>query len=149
MKASITNFIAPTDRSGRRSLRPASPRKVRVYRDSPASVLADEWFHRNQIYSLDFKCKAWGLITRAANKLDGAAISSAFKQPVETTRFDHKCGCSCGCSPGFRVNFEQPIDVDQRGEYWMKLEFSDAELQPLRDAIDKADKVLAEELAQH
>lgn len=69
---------------------------------SDATKIADTFFHENKIYNLNFKCKTWNKIKRLVDKLNIEALKIIFPEEC-TIRFSHKTGCSCGCSPGYRV----------------------------------------------
>lgn len=79
------------------------PNGFNVYVKSNVSNLIDDWFHENEVWSLDFKCKAWNKLKNAANKLNIAAIRSVVGFNCDIT-YSVYAGCSsCPCSPGFRI----------------------------------------------
>lgn len=70
--------------------------------ESNATKIADKFFYDNNIFQLDFKCKTWGKICRLVDKLNVEALKIIFPGQC-TIKFSHKTGCSCGCSPGYKV----------------------------------------------
>lgn len=65
--------------------------------------VADDWFDRNNVRAIQVKSKAWASIVRRLNKIVGAELAKHFGVSASDCRWDRRCGCSCGCSPGFRI----------------------------------------------
>lgn len=92
---------------------------IKVYCESSGDELIQDFFYEN-IAQLGFKCKTWSKLTRFVNKLTSAAIKEHFPdKSLKSLRFSHKCGCSCGCSPGWNVKFEGGSESKYPEDVWM------------------------------
>lgn len=118
-------------------------RKGRAFITTNALEPLEDWAKKTEIYSRSWKSRAWSMLGRRYNDLVGKVIEQELKAKA---RFSHKAGCSCGCSPGF-------ILEDKNGTwgrtYFLNIQFTDEELQPLRDACTKADKMFEKELEKN
>lgn len=104
------------------------PNGFNVYVKSNASSLIDDWFHENEVWDLDFKCKAWSKLKKAANKLNIAAIRTVVGFNCDIT-YSVYAGCSsCPCSPGFRVRKCTGGNVRVNNDVWMDIEVDTSEL---------------------
>lgn len=111
----------------------------RVYVDSNAAKLADNWFNEKKIWNLDFKCKTWGQIGRAVSRMVNKVLVNELDD-VKSARYSKTAGCSCGCSPGFIV------DTQSRTARFVDITFTDEELSGLKALIAAADDKLKKEL---
>ena len=107
--------------------------------------LVDDWYQRNELYRATFKSKAWSIITRARNRV----IVKAIKEQIPlcdsaNVRFNHKCGCSCGCSPGFDVR-DSNLEEEHCNKYWLVPEVSTDDIKVIESAIAKANPLFKEE----
>lgn len=99
-------------------------RGFNVFVESNATKIADDWFTENEIYNLDFKCKAWNKLKNAVNKLNIAAIRTVVGFNCDVT-YSVYAGCSmCPCSPGFRVRKCTDDTAQQffNHDVWMNIE---------------------------
>jgi len=95
--------------------------------------MLDEWFYDNNIAALAVKSKAWNKIKRAINKLATSRISSTLNVNCSDIRFSQKCGCSCGCSPGYIV--KNVKDVYRCTNIWCTLKLDDVEIKDLQSLL--------------
>jgi hypothetical protein len=132
MKATITQ---------ERSLSPGRYRasygnRTIVYVEDPlARVLDKEIFDAHGIMNLNFECKSWNQICKAASKLTACALADLFQSNYNIT-YSRKAGCSCGCSPGFIVkrhgDYKQPFL--KFTDMWVDVEFTEQEINDFRTA---------------
>jgi len=108
---------------------------AKLYIDSNehgADSIIDEWFNKNEIWKLDFKCKTWSSVKRLGTKAVVAALREKF--PTEKISYSVNAGCSCGCSPGY--NMKQLTDIDMNNsENWITLEATEDEGDELRELL--------------
>lgn len=143
MKATITSVNPRSYKE-----RPISGAKLFISSDEncPDSVI-DKWFSDNEIYLLNFKCKTWskvkGLSTR---KMKGPLkeLVKCFKM-----NYSHKCGCSCGCSPGYNVT--DPLNKEHvNTNIYVKCEGVPNDADELRDLLElKYLPMLKDEIKSH
>ena len=122
MKATITSTRnrAHTDRY--------IPNGFNVFVNSNVTSIIDDWFHENEVWDLDFKCKAWNKLKNAANKLNIAAMRSVFGFNCDIT-YSVYAGCSsCPCSPGFRVRKCVGGNHRVNCDVWMDIEVDASEI---------------------
>lgn len=126
-----------------------------VFVKSNVTDIVDDWFHENNVWDLDFKCKAWNKLKNAANKLNIAAIRSVVGFNCDIT-FSTYAGCStCPCSPGFRVRKCVGGNHRVNCDVWMDIEVDASELvamlpkytEMLKKEIEAHDELAAAELA--
>lgn len=121
-------------------------RRARVFVSSNATDLADEWFTRNKVWSLDFKCKTWGKVCRLLHKINKVAISDLLECNKKDIVYSVNCGCSsCPCSPGYNV---YNTNKNNKG-VWVNIEASADELDPLMEYLKLADLELQVEIAEN
>jgi hypothetical protein len=110
----------------------------------PATALIDKWFNENEVYSLMFKCKTWTKLKNLATKLTIAAMRTNIVatgpgdgEKCQIT-YSRNAGCSCGCSPGYRIrkiNRNDPQTVQYGSEnlsnhdLWMDVKCDTTELE--------------------
>jgi hypothetical protein len=114
----------------------------RAYVDSNATKFIDEeFFAKNKIYMHNFKCKAWAAIGREAHKLNIAEMETILGNKAEIV-YSHKAGCSCGCSPGYKVS---NIDnAEYRGkDIWFEIE---VDITALKAMLPKFEAKLKKEI---
>ena len=73
-----------------------------VYAESNADKLIDAFFDEHKIWALNFKCKIWSRMKAMATKLNVLELRKVFGDECEI-KWSDKTGCTCGCSPGYRV----------------------------------------------
>ena len=117
-----------------------------VFVESSASKLIDKWFNDNEIYKLDFKCKTWSKLKRAAIKLEIKAMRELFGDDCKIAYSVH-AGCSCPCSPGFRVrNCEGKRNVEHfNHDVWMDIKGDTSSIEAL---LPKCLELLKKEIAE-
>lgn len=91
-----------------------------VYAESNADKAIDAFFNENKIWSLDFKCKTWAKMKSAATKLTVAAMREVFGETAKIA-YSHKAGCSCGCSPGYKVREMGEGREYENHDVWAKI----------------------------
>jgi hypothetical protein len=64
---------------------------------------ADQYFNENNIRDLEVKSSAWTLVTKTMFGLIEQKIAKHFGIDPKMVKFSRKCGCRCGCSPGYNV----------------------------------------------
>lgn len=143
MNASIKNIYNYHSGRGR-----PRAQKARVFPKSNATDLADEWFSKNGVYSLEFKSKTWQKIGRLINKINRPVIANLLESDLKNVQFSAYCGCSCPCSPGYNVF--SPRDKFKGMGVSVNIEASEGELEPLTNYINNfADLELQVEIAEH
>jgi hypothetical protein len=126
--------------------------------DKPRDIMT-EWFDKNNIGSLKFKCRAWNSVARAGTKISEAqiapVIAKEFGLRLEdfTLKFSVYAGCSCGCSPGYVGKLVSPITYHpklSRANVWMKdIPLSDADKAAYDAVCQKQDAKLKQEIYNH
>lgn len=101
-----------------------------VYVNSPANDIIDKWFMSKGIYNFDYKCRTWSKLKKVVNKLNIDAMRTVFGDKCDIV-YSVNAGCSCGCSPGFKV---RNLSHEQMNEYcnrdvWMKLDVDTSKLE--------------------
>jgi hypothetical protein len=77
---------------------------LKVYVSNTAlHKLADRWLTENNILDMAVPSKAWSMIVRHLNKVIEKKLADYFEVPASDCKWSRKCGCSCGCSPGFNI----------------------------------------------
>jgi hypothetical protein len=86
---------------------------AKIYVTSNVNDLLDAYFDKHGILNFDFKSAVWSKLCRFAQKIVADELEKLLlaKFPkdthpdlvIEKIRFSHKCGCSCGCSPGYHI----------------------------------------------
>jgi hypothetical protein len=93
----------------------------------------DQWFQDNTIGHLATKSRAWRRVSRVAERIIARHIAQHFGADPKTVKWSRKCGCACGCSPGFRI-YDAPTAYRHRTA-WIQFVPSDAEVAELEYAI--------------
>lgn len=107
---------------------------LRVYvNDTPLHKIADKWFSDNGLYSLPVKSKAWNRIIKYLNDRIAPELAKHFNVPIERCKWNRKCGCSCGCSPGFVIKMPPP--EFQRRDVWVKVSVNESVIRGLKELI--------------
>lgn len=120
-------------------------KRARVFVGSNATSIADDWFNKNELWSVKFKSKTWSKLGRLVNKINREAISSLLECNTKDVVYSVHCGCSCPCSPGYNV-----YNTNKNGKgIWVNIEADDAELKPLNDYLKIADLELQVEIIEH
>lgn len=112
----------------------------------------DQFFDDNKLSSLPFASKAWSAVKKARNKAVIEQLRTLPEIPTDAKiTFSHKCGCSCGCSPGFIV--KGALRELAKMNAWVTIEVPEPQRErvqaQLAAAIAKAKVKLLDELAQH
>jgi len=117
--------------------------------DTPLHKIADAWFDDNDIWNLKVKSKAWNMITRSLNKTVGMKLANHFKVPVENCVWSRTTGCSCGCSPGYKIKGVR-LELVRR-DAWADVHVEPYEIEAFQQYIssDKVKKRLAKDQAEH
>lgn len=129
-----------------------SRKKVAVFRNSALTDIIDEWFCRNGVYGLQFKCKAWNKLRNKVMKIEREAIKSFFSvdQRVKSVGFSVHAGCSmCPCSPGYIVKFDDGSSMKWHENYWLDLITKSGEVNSILEACREADKQLEQEIKEN
>ena len=124
-------------------------RAIVYLQKSPLDKVADEWFTKNDISRLNFKCKTWDKVCRIVNKAQADLLKELFSEGVKSITYSRKAGCGCGCSPGFVVKYDNN-NVSGRW-FWVDLEATEEELNVYRNKVnsDSISKSLALELEEN
>ena len=93
----------------------------------------DQWFQDNTISHLAIKSRAWRRVSRVAERIIARHIAQHFGADPKTVKWSRKCGCACGCSPGFRI-YDAPTAYRHKTA-WIEFVPSDAEIAKLEHAI--------------
>lgn len=108
--------------------------------------IIDTWFDKNDIRSLEFKCKTWAKAKRLAHKY----IYKQLKElvPCKSILYSRNAGCSCGCSPGFFVN-EPELQEHTGVSMWVKgIVVNDEERHEILRKLEQLTKELKEEVSK-
>lgn len=85
---------------------------MKLFVDNNAiSKICDDWFEANNIRDMQVKSSAWDFICKTAFGMIEQKIAKHFSIDPKFVRYSRKCGCSCGCSPGYNVRL--PAGHDQ------------------------------------
>ena len=122
-------------------------RGFNVFVESSASKLIDKWFYDNEIFKLGFKSKAWSKLKRSAIKLEIKAMRELFGDDCDIT-YSVYAGCSCPCSPGFRVRkCEGKRNVEHfNNDVWMNIK---GDVSSIKALFPKCSELLKKEIAEH
>jgi hypothetical protein len=143
-----SNFTGTLDKSRRRTY----PERFiadgfNVYRESNLTKAIDKFFSDNEIYALGFKCKTWSRLGNKVTRIEAEAIRSLLKLPdTVEIKWSAKAGCSCGCSPGFKVRKAKNSKLENC-DVFITLKFDD--LSEIRKDITKAKEDLKKEIKSH
>ena len=120
-------------------------KRARVFAESNATAIADDWFSKNEVYGLRFKCKTWSKMGRILHGINSRAISELLECNTKDVKYSANCGCSsCPCSPGYNV-----YNTNKNGKgIWVNIEADDTELKPLKDYLEIADLELKVEISE-
>ena len=124
-----------------------------VYVESNVTTLIDKFFSDHKIYSLGFKCKTWNRMVSMAQKIEVAAMKEFFgADDGLDIKYSHKTGCSCGCSPGFKVRkaFSPAVADYKNCDVWLNLKLDTTEIKkmlPLFEAKLKVELLEQKKLA--
>jgi hypothetical protein len=123
------------------------PNGFNVYIDSNATELVDKFFSENKIYGLSFKSKTWSKMCRMTEKLNIAAMRAVYGSTPDI-KYSYKTGCSCGCSPGYKVRkaFCPTLREYANCDIWATVKVDVSEIKAL---MPKFKEMLAEEIAIH
>ena len=84
---------------------------LRIYlNNNILTDLVDKWFGEQDILSMKVRSKAWNKVKRTAFRRIEKQIATYFHIPEKAVRWSQKCGCRCGCSPGYLVKVQDPMD---------------------------------------
>lgn len=129
--------------------------KTIVYvEDTKLHKIADAWFTKNNLYSLRVRSKAWKMICRYISSKCGFHLASHFKLEQSRVKFNHKAGCSCGCSPGFVIK-PAPEGLSSHN-VWADIKVTESDVQGLECLISsmkfikasQADKIAHEQVCK-
>lgn len=124
--------------------------KLRVFISFPTSfdLIEAKLVDDMDLYSLDYKSKAWDSFKRAINKIvrdELRGIESI--GPEASVNFNQYCGCSCPCSPGYDVrNIAETSHLG--GAYYVDLHISEDNIAILKEAAAKALAIHAKEVVE-
>ena len=121
--AKVTNSRYSTSGHGTRYL----PDACIVYANSNATKVVDDFFHDNKIYALDFKCRTWTKVGNEGTKLTIDALRDIFGPDVNI-KWSRTAGCSCGCSPGYKVKNLKMGSEYRNHDVWVDVEVDTTEL---------------------
>ena len=113
---------------------------------NPERIISD-WFDKNKIGRLEFKCNAWSKAKRLAHKY----IYKQLKElvPCKSILYSRNAGCSCGCSPGFFVN-EPELEEHKGVSIWVNdMVINDEERHKILRKLEQLTKELKEEIEAH
>lgn len=129
--------ITSVEESKRKYSRRASSH-IKVYvsevAPEPINTLVDSFFYEH-IVGLDYKSKVWTRIKRKLNSIINPLLLKEFKGDKST--FSHKCGCACGCSPGFKVTFEERWNELLNYSFWVTIEYTPEEVEEMKVFLEK------------
>jgi hypothetical protein len=132
MKATITQERSSSEKRYRANY---GNRTVVYVNDPLATMLDKEIFDAHGVRDLNFECKSWNQICRAASKLTAKALAALFESNYKIT-YSRKAGCTCGCSPGFIVkrhsDYKQPFL--KFTDMWVDVEYTEQELNDFKTA---------------
>ena len=119
-----------------------------VYADSNLSETIDEFFNTNKIYSLSFKCRTWTKLKNFVSKIEETSLKESLSlEDFAVVKYSHKAGCSCGCSPGFRVRKTlKTLNEFRNHDVYVKLDY---DLAAIKAALPVFESMLAEEIVAH
>lgn len=114
-----------------------------VFTSSNLSEAIDKFFTENKIYNLPFKCRTWTKLKNFVSKIEEVTLKNSFSlEESAIVKYSHKAGCSCGCSPGFRV---RKTDKDFRNhDVFVKLDYDTSSLEA---ALPLFEKMLKDEIS--
>jgi len=113
-----------------------------VFTSSNLSDTIDKFFTENKIYSLPFKCRTWTKLKNFVSKVEEAALKNGFSlESSAVVKYSHKTGCSCGCSPGFRVRKTANF---HNHDVFVKLDY---DISSLEAALPAFKKMLKDEIS--
>ena len=133
---------------------------VRVYtNDGPEELhsLVSEFEDRCAIYAWNFKLKSHAAVARAYSKIRNRIIHAFYAAEYDENPEDikaawsHKCGCSCGCSPGFKVRRKPGHGRLKHNNCNLYLQLDGADpkdVAKLKSVIEKAKKTFIEEIQE-
>lgn len=115
---------------------------------SNATDKASEWFNRHDVGGIRWKCKTWGRVSGAGNKLTIKALREIFGADADI-KFSMYAGCSmCPCSPGYRVRNLTGDLVKEYGNKALWVEVSE-DTTAFEASFPKFDEALKAEKATH
>lgn len=115
-----------------------------VFTSSNLSDTIDEFFTKNKIYSLPFKCRTWTKLKNFVSKVEETALKNEFSlEESAVVKYSHKAGCSCGCSPGFRV---RKTETFRNHDVFVKLDY---DISSLEAALPVFESMLKDEILAH
>lgn len=114
---------------------------------SNLSDVIDAFFNDNKIYSLRFKCKTWTKLKNFVSKIESKHIHSVLElDETATVKYSHKAGCSCGCSPGFRIRNASSRKDYMNHDVWSTISFDTSEFEKV---LPKFKEMLETEIKSH
>jgi hypothetical protein len=117
-------------------------------KNNSITELIDKWFHDNDLSSMKVKSKAWQRLSGKATKIIEAKIATHFNIPPANVKYSRKCGCKCGCSPGYNVKLPDGHEL-ARHNGWGEVDTSEDDLAILKKLINtKIPKLFAEDKAR-
>lgn len=119
--------------------------------DNGIADVADKFACKNGIYSLNFKSSTWDKVVRACNRIVNKIVLELI-DGAEKVQYSHKCGCSCGCSPGHKVYGKGEMFHNHDG--WGKLIIDEQIVENFKKRLDTEfqehfDSVIDSERAAH
>jgi hypothetical protein len=116
-----------------------------VYVESALDEVANQWFGKHKIRSLDFRCKTWEKACKVVNKQHIKALKELFPE-ADSIRFSRTAGCNCGCSPGFIMKYTGNV---ANKSFWVDMNTDETTKSLVEAAINKLDQALeTEKLSQ-
>lgn len=118
--------------------------KSQVYiGDCEITEIADDFFMKNEIFLLDFKCKTWAKIRRKVTSIHRPILLDYLNG--EKVSYSAKAGCQCGCSPGYIVD---SIEFTNRS-LWGDFEFTEEEVAEFKEWMKGMPALLEKEKEKH
>ena len=113
-------------------------KRSRVYVSSNLIDLVDDWFMNREIYKLKFKSKSWTSVSRKVNRMINKIIVDNIEK-VNKSTYSKRCGCQCGCSPGYI------LDGHTNSTFNLNIEFGSNTLDEVKEFLLQSDKKLSQE----
>lgn len=104
IKSEITQVSKDEDRK-----RHSIPRDAKCYVNSNGyHVIDSEFADPLGIMQLEYRSNAWLKVKAAVQREVGLVLTNLFIErfpdaKIKEFKWSHKCGCRCGCSPGYHV----------------------------------------------
>lgn len=126
--------------------KPYKPGHSIVYVDCSITDLVDkEFYSKHKLWELNFKCETWSSVKRMASKYTAEALKTLF--PTDTIKYSAKAGCSCGCSPGYRITHSGSSFASH--DHWVDVTHDEDVLNKVREELVCFERKLEQEIFEH